>query len=341
MVIVATGGVPDTSFLEAARIWSPASGTCWAAMSSPPAASCSTTTMAGTRGRRRRWRWPKKGVDAGGGDARPDARLRGRRHQLPQLSARALPARRQAHARPRAALGAPRGQPAGRAASGTSMPRRRSSGWSTRSWSSTAPCPRTSSTMRSRTARATAVRSMSTDWSQGAPEEIVSNPGRPLPALPGRRRRLLAQHPRRDLRRAPALQGPLTRPADDLRHPGPLRRPPASSASAWSPRCWRSPAAAPSSRRRSARSSSRAWPTRGWARRRWSCWPAATGPRRSCARSTAPRKASSTGRWRWSTPAATRRCIPAAQAAGVCGAAEGEGCAALVQPAGRSGACRT
>ena len=43
----------------------------------------------------------------------------------------------------------------------------------------------------------------------GAPAGDRQQPRWPLPPLPGRRRGLLAQHPRRDLRRAPALQGPL------------------------------------------------------------------------------------------------------------------------------------
>ena len=43
-----------------AKSWSPASGTCWAAMSSSAAACCSTTTMAGIRARRPRWRWPRR-----------------------------------------------------------------------------------------------------------------------------------------------------------------------------------------------------------------------------------------------------------------------------------------
>ena len=47
-------------------------------------------------------------------------------------------------------------------------------------------------------------------WLDGRTEEIVTNPAGALPALPDRRRRLLAQRPRRDLRRAPALQGPLS-----------------------------------------------------------------------------------------------------------------------------------
>ena len=73
--------------------------------------------------------------------------------------------------------------------SGTSMPRPSSSGSSTMSWSSTARCRRTSSTSRSRMARRNGGEIDVEGLALGAPMEIASQPGGPLSSLPDRRRR--------------------------------------------------------------------------------------------------------------------------------------------------------
>ena len=168
VVIVATGGLPDTSFLEAGEdlvtsVWDVLGG---------------YVELGGSvllyddhgwhQGPSTAVALAKKGVAGRAGHARPHDRLRGRGHQLPATILREL-YRHGVKLTPDLELRSVRRerQPAGRRLLERVCRGRSSSAWSTMSWSSTAPCRPTSSTTRSRTARATAARSTSRGWLAG------------------------------------------------------------------------------------------------------------------------------------------------------------------------------
>ena len=201
---------PTRASSRRARIWSTRSGTSWAAMSSPRARSSSTTTMAGTRGPRPPWRWRRRACEVEmvtpdrmiafevGATNYPNYLRDTYRHgvrRLPPTSSCAASAARATASSP---------------ASGTSTAEE------------TVEEPADHVVVEHGTMPADELYRALRDGSRnggevdldglvtGAPEEIVTQPGRRLLPLSGRRRRLLAQHPRRDLRRSPALQEPVT-----------------------------------------------------------------------------------------------------------------------------------
>ena len=216
---------PTRASCERARIWSPASGTCWAAMSSPPAACCSTTTMAGTRARRPPCALAKKGVQVELVDARPHAGVRGRRHQLPQLSARALPARRSSCRRTwscaRSAATATGSSPA----SGTMYAEAAVERVVDHVVVEHGTLPADELYHALKAGSRNGGQSTSTGSPRAAPAELIARPRRQLRPLPRRRRRRQPQHPRRDLRLAAADEGPLGRRAGSQDRATGSRRP--------------------------------------------------------------------------------------------------------------------